>query len=177
MSHRLPQRPRPRLRGWASGAALLALAAPAHAAGDLVLIPHPPLMLALIVLFALMVLPVNQLVFKPLLRVLDERDEKIAGTRTRAEQLDRETDEVLTRYESQVAAVREEAEQDRRALLESARGDAQGTTGGARSEAEQEIERARSEIASALDAARDTLRTQSQELARQAAASVLGRPL
>lgn len=133
--------------------------------------------ISLIVLFVVLVVPVNQLVFKPLLRVLDEREEKIAGKRARAQQLQREADEVLGRYESQVAAVREEAEQERRGLLEGARSDAQGTTGGARAEAEGEIERARREIAGALDEARGSLRSQAEDLARQAATRVLGRPL
>lgn len=133
--------------------------------------------IALIFLFAALVVPVNQLVFKPIFRVLDEREERIDGTRARAAQLERETDDVLTRYESQVAGVRAEAEQERRSLLESARGDAVGTTGSARAEAEGEIDRARREVAAALESARGSLRGQAQELARQAAASVLGRPL
>jgi F-type H+-transporting ATPase subunit b len=166
-----------RIRAGIVFALALGVSAQAQAAGGLELMPDPPLLLALIVLFAVLVFPVNQLVFKPIFRVLDEREEQIDGTRTRAAQLEQETDDVLSRYESQVAAVREEAEQGRRSLLESARGDATGTTGGARAEAEREIERAREEIAEALESARGGLRAESQELARQAAASVLGRPL
>ena len=176
-------------------AAILGLAGTAHASenGGLVLWPdwprvivapdgtiesvHVGLLVALIVFFFLLVAPVNQFVFKPILKVLDEREERIAGTRARAAQLERQADEVLGRYESSVQAVREEAERERRSLLEAARGDAVGATGEARGEAESEIEQARSEIASALDAARVTLRSQSEELARQAASSVLGRAL
>lgn len=172
------------------GMVLLALAAPAQAAEELQLLPELPAPIAdtigaptgwalilLILLFTVLVVPVNQLVFKPIFRVLDERDARIAGTRARAIHLEQETDQVLSRYESQVAAVREEAEQGRRALLESARSDAVGTTSGARVDAEREIERARQEVGAALETARASLRSQSQELARQAAASVLGRPL
>lgn len=168
----------------------LVVAGRAHAAENLELLPELPAPLAdalgtpagwgmilLIVLFVALIVPVNQLLFKPIFRVLDVRDERIAGTRARAVQLEQETDQVLARYESQVAAVREEAEQQRRSLLEAARGDALGTTGGARAQAEGEIERARSEIQGALESARGSLRSQAQELARQAAASVLGRPL
>lgn len=159
-------------------AGMLLAPAAALAAGDgLVLVPDPPLLLALIALFVVLVLPVNQLVFKPLLRVLDEREARIAGTRARAEALEREADAVLARYESSVREVRAEAEQSRRGTLEEARSDAFGTTGAARGEAEAEIERARGEIAQALDGARATLRTQAEELARQAASTVLGRAL
>ena len=166
-----------RNRGWMIVALGFVLAGEAHAADNLVLVPDPPILLALIVLFVLLVAPIDRLLFKPIFRVLDERDERIAGTRARAVALEQETDQVLSRYESQVAAVREEAEQERRSLLEAARGDALGTTGGARAQAEGEIERARSEIQGALESARGSLRSQAQELAQQAAARVLGRPL
>jgi F0F1-type ATP synthase membrane subunit b/b' len=44
-------------------------------------------------------------------------------------------------------------------------------------EAESEMDRARSEISTALDEARETLRSEAQGLAREAASRVLGRTL
>jgi F-type H+-transporting ATPase subunit b len=158
-------------------AALLILAQPSHAAGDLVLVPSPPLLVALIVLFALLVLPVNTLVFKPIFKILDEREARTTGTREQAEQIERDAQEILDRYEASVQAVRAEAEQTRRAALEAARSDSQGTANDARAEAEREIEQARNQIGNEFEAARTALRSQSQDLARQAASSVLGRVL
>ena len=155
----------------------LLLAQPSHAAGDLVLIPSLPLLVALIVLFTVLVLPVNALVFKPIFRILDERDARTTGTREKAQELERNAQEILDRYEASVREAREEAERERRAALEQARGASQGTTTDARGAAEQEIERARSQIAAEFEAARTALRTQSQDLARQAASRVLGRVL
>jgi F-type H+-transporting ATPase subunit b len=153
-------------------AALLILAQPSHAAGDLA-----PLLVALIVLFALLVLPVNTLVFKPIFKILDEREARTTGTREQAEQIERDAQEILDRYEASVQAVRAEAEQTRRAALEAARSDSQGTANDARAEAEREIEQARNQIGNEFEAARTALRSQSQDLARQAASSVLGRVL
>jgi F-type H+-transporting ATPase subunit b len=159
-----------------AGCAVLATAA--HAAeGELVLLPQIPQMLVLIGLFLLLVLPVNALVFKPLFRVLDEREARTSGTRARADHLVREADEILARYEASVRSVREESERERRAALDRARTDSQQTTDAARAEVEREIERARNEIDGALASARTSLRTQAQDLARQAASSVLGRAL
>jgi F-type H+-transporting ATPase subunit b len=164
-------------RSGAAAFAVLLAARGAAAAGDnLVLVPQlVDRMLPLVALFCLLVIPVNQLIFKPLFRVLDERAERIDGARKRAERLEREADEVLTRYERSVQEVREEAEVERRAHLDRARAESQDNTGAVRAEADQEIARARRALAESLESARETLRAQARELAREAAARVLGR--
>jgi len=164
----------------AAGAALWAtLAAGAALAdeGSLQLVPEPPLLLTLLVLFALLIVPVDRLLFRPVFRVLDERAAKIEGTRVRAARIEREADQALERYEGAVRDTREQAEQQRRARLDEARGELQHTTAAARGEAEAEIERARHGLEASYQAARQALRAQSEDLARQAAARVLGRPL
>jgi F-type H+-transporting ATPase subunit b len=154
------------------------LPAAAHAAGgDLVLVPDPAMLVALIVLFVLLIAPTNRLILKPLLRVLDEREARTAGTRARAARLEEEAREVLDRCERELAKTREEAERQRRGVLERVRGEAQQMTDAARSEAERALEGARGELAGAFDDARRGLRAQSQDLAREAAARVLGRSL
>jgi F-type H+-transporting ATPase subunit b len=131
----------------------------------------------LILFFFLLVYPLNNLIFKPIFRVLDEREAKIAGTRGKAENLFAEADAVLSRYESSIREVRAEAESARKQVLEGARGDGGSKTAQARGEAEREVAGAREEIASALDAARVELRSQTEGLAREVAAQALGRPL
>jgi len=134
-------------------------------------------LIELVVLFCLLIAPVNALVFKPLLRVLEERGERITGTRAKAEKIERDAAAVLARYETSVRETRAESERTRRSLLEEVRGEAQRESAAARRDAEGRIERARSEVAASLDAARGTLRAEAQELARQAASQVLGRAL
>jgi F-type H+-transporting ATPase subunit b len=158
-------------------AAVLLVAQPALAAGSLELIPEVPLLVSLIVLFLVLVIPVNALLLKPLLKVLDERTEKIDGTRSQADKLEREATEILDRYETAVRVVREESEQQRRGVLEGARGQSSETTGAARKAAEQQIDEARREVGAALEQARSGLRTQAEDLAQQAATQVLGRAL
>jgi F0F1-type ATP synthase membrane subunit b/b' len=169
--------PRPGHFAAAFAVALFAARSAAAAEGGIVLWPDPPLLLVMIVLFTLLLFPVNALLFRPLLRALDLRLERTAGTRERAEKLAASAEEILARYEQSVAAVRVEAEQARRDELASARSETSTRTARARAEAEQEIERARREVAGVLVEARAQLRAEAEPLAREAASRVLGRPV
>ena len=93
----------------ASGALAAALVPiTAHAAGDLVLIPNWTRELPiLIALFVLVIAPTNRLILKPLLRVLDEREERTTGMRARAARLEEEAREVLDRCEREIVKTRE----------------------------------------------------------------------
>jgi F-type H+-transporting ATPase subunit b len=180
-------------RAIACAVALLAPGFAAASEGELVLLPElPPFMsgiaeaigapigwnlVLLLILFPALLPFVNALVLKPLLRVLDEREARTAGTRTRAERLEQEAAAVLARYEQAVRETREEGERTRRSLLTEVRGEAQREVAVARRDAEARLESARGEIATALEAARASLRSQAQDLASQAASQVLGRAL
>jgi F-type H+-transporting ATPase subunit b len=131
----------------------------------------------LVVLFALLIFPVNALLFKPVFRVMDERAEKIGGARRRAERLEREAETILSNYEGAVREAREQAEVDRRSLLDAARSEHASLTRAARTEAERELEHAREELGRSLSDARATLRAGAEELAPLVAERVLGRSL
>lgn len=135
------------------------------------------LLYQLLVLFALLVVPVNLLILKPLLRVLDERVERIEGVRVRAERLEKDADEVYEQYEQAIREVRQQAELDRRSQIGHAREQTLEKTGAARVDAEGEIERARGELAASIASARGALRAEARNLARDVAARVLGRAL
>lgn len=161
----------------AASSAMIALPASA-AEGGLQLLPDFTTTLpALIVVFLIIVAPLNALLFRPILKALDERDERIAGTRAKAERLSHDTQAVLERYEAAIRDAREEAEGERRVRIGEARARLLDRTVSARTAAEAELERARGELAATLDEARGTLRGQANDLAREAAASVLGRAL
>jgi F-type H+-transporting ATPase subunit b len=145
--------------------------------GGLVLLPEVDTLLILVVVFGLLVYPVNQLIFRPIFRVLDERDAKTTGTRRDAERIAGEAEQVLARYQQSVREVRADAERERKATLEQARADGAARTGEARSESELEVHRARAQVVAALEEARVSLREESAQLAREVAARALGRTL
>jgi F-type H+-transporting ATPase subunit b len=153
------------------------LAQPAAASGALEIFPDLKLLGALVVFFVLLVPPLNQLIFKPLLRVLDDRAERIGGERTRADRLGREADATLAHYEQVIREARDEAERARRDQLECTRRETLAAAAVARADAEQAAARARGALATALESARSALRSDARELAREAAARVLGRAL
>jgi len=165
----------------------VALAGPAHASeGGLVIFPDIVEHLSdpfrsryvqLLVLFLLLIYPVNQLVLKPLLAVLDARAARIEGARKRAGEVGTQAEAVLARYRAAVEQARKQADEVRKGALEGARTDQARILSEARSAAEGEVGAARSSVAGALAGARTTLRQQSEVLAREAAASVLGRTL
>lgn len=163
----------------AASAVLLVAALPgvAQATEELNLVPDMPIMVGLLIAFLLLVYPLNALLFKPIFAVLEERNERIAGARRRADQLEGEANKVINRYRAAVDEVRDEAEQARRAQLESARSQQVDITSAARDAAEVEVARARGEIRAAVDDARSSLRNEVESLARQAAERIAGREL
>jgi F-type H+-transporting ATPase subunit b len=127
--------------------------------------------------FAVLVFPLNGLIFQPIFRALDARAERIQGARLRSEHLQREADSILERYDAAVREVRSESEAARQVELGRAREEQNVLTSQAKNEAERQLERARAELAQSLDSARATLRAGAEDLARAAAEQVLGRAL
>jgi F-type H+-transporting ATPase subunit b len=131
----------------------------------------------LLVLFALLMIPVNLLLIKPIFRALSDRDEQTTGKRGRAEKIMRGAEETLAEYERAVREVREEAERERKQRAASAREENAAVTAAARAEAEVELTRATGELAAALAQSRQGLRAEAESLAGEAATRVLGRAL
>ena len=154
------------------------VATSANAAESLDLVPDFGFTLpVLLAFFVVLIFPVNKLIFQPLLRILDEREERIAGARRRASDLQGAAQEVITSYQAAVREVREASERDRREHLDGARSEHASLTSKAREEAEREIETSQTELQASLDAARETLRSGTDTLAREMASRVLGRGL
>ena len=153
------------------------VAAPVYAAADLVLIPDPVTLIALIVLFIVITFPLNALIYKPIFATLDERHARTTGARDKAAELSQEADEVLSRYRREIAEARSVAEQGRKAAVEKAREEQARVTAAARLEAEQQVERGRSELNTSLEQARSEMGDHVRDLADSAAQKILGRAL
>ena len=139
------------------------------------LFPEWSELIPLIVLFLILIPLTNAILFKPVFRILDARNERIEGARKRATKLDQDAAGVVERYRSAVRAVRAEADSERKATVEQARRAQSEQIAEERSEAERRMEAARREIESSLTRARESLRSEIESLARDAAARILGR--
>lgn len=165
----------PRLVG--ALAAAIALLAPgaAHAAGALNIIPEWRKVVQLLVVFVIFVPVLNVLLFQPLLRVLEEREKRIDGARTRARDLASQAGTLLARHDEAIRSAREVAHVEQMQIVEQARGTHRSTVGEARAVAEQEVAAARAELARAADGVRASLGAEAEPLAREIAARLLGR--
>jgi F-type H+-transporting ATPase subunit b len=167
---------RPATRPGLPAAATLLLPSLAHAAeGGLQIIPDASRLIPLLVLFIVLVPILNALLFKPLLRVLDEREQRIDGARTRATELARQAGELVARHDAAIREARERAHGEHVRLVEAARGEHQTTVGEARKSAETELVAARAAITRVADAARTSLAAEAEQLAREIATRLLGR--
>ena len=174
----LRRAPRDRFMAAIMFAVLILLAAgSAQAASDLVLIPDLWTLIPLLVLFIVIVFPLNALIFRPVFATLDEREQRTSGAREKADEISKEADEVLTRYRTELASARSAAEQARRQVVETAREEQTRITSAARSEAEEKVEGARSELTASLEQARSEMGGHVRELADAAAQQILGRAL
>lgn len=161
-----------------AGALLLVMSAsPALASENLNLQPDLPVLGGLLVGFVLLILPANQLIFKPIFRALDERKSRIDGARNRARQIERDADNVLADYEARIRETRAEADEARKEQIKAARDEHAALTTAARAEAEGQIDRARQTLAADLVSAREATRAGVRDLSRAAAEQILGRSI
>jgi len=152
--------------------------AAAASEGGLVLLPDWTGKLPiLIVLFALLMVPVNAILFKPIFQVLDAREERTGGTRKRAEKIMKDAEETLAGYERAVREARAEAEQARKREATAAREENATVIDAARAESASHLQSAMTELAAAIEQSRQTLGSDARSLADEAASRVLGRAL
>jgi F-type H+-transporting ATPase subunit b len=136
--------------------------------------PHWQQVVPLLVLFVVLVPVLNALLFRPLLDVLEEREKRIEGARVRAAELAREAAALAARHEAALQQAREAAHAEQVRHLEDARSQHQAAVGAARQEAEQQLAAARAEITAAAAVARAALGAETDSLARDIAARLLG---
>jgi F-type H+-transporting ATPase subunit b len=169
------------LRGIAAGFWLTLvsglIAQPVLASDDLVLVPNPKTLTIMLAGFVLLIFPLNQLIFKPIFRLLDERSERISGVREHSNRLESQADGALERYQTAIREARGESEVARQRHLTEAREEQAASTARARGEAESDLERAREDLGRSLEEARASIRSSAEDLAQTAAEQVLGRAL
>ena len=163
---------------WTFVACALFAGSAAASEGGLVLLPDLTGKLPILVLlFALLVYPVNAILFKPIFQVLDAREERTTGMRKRAEKIMNDAEETLANYERAVREVRADAEQARKREAAAARKENATVIDAARADAERHLERAMTELAAELEQSRQALHADAQSLGDEAASRVLGRAL
>ena len=142
--------------------------------GDNIIQPNLTLVVV-IILFIIFVIVLNQLLFKPIGKVLDERETLTEGAAAEARAASRQYQSRLNNYEETMRQARAESyrklEKQRKAALE----ERSKLVASARAQAEVEIAKARAEVAAQTAEARAALEQESRQIAEQISRTLLGR--
>lgn len=115
------------------------------------------------------------LVFGPVMRLFDQRDEAVAGARTRAQQMEEDAEQKRTHFEGELRRVSQAAQQDREKLRNEAQKAAREIQEQARLRNQGVLAEARTRLEAEADKARSESRAQIPQLARQIAEKLLDR--
>ena len=125
-------------------------------------------------LFVALLVLLNGILFKPFLKVIEDRHNKIHGAKEEADRLarlaglDRET------YEARLRDAKRQAQGEREALRQSGREEERRLLAEVRAEIARGLNETREQVSAAERAAKQSLATQTDALARQLVEKVLG---
>ena len=128
-----------------------------------------------VILFFVLWLIVNKVLFQPYLKLLDERERATTGAQHDSTELEQESARLRAQYEEKIAQAQSVAARERERVLQSAREQREKILAQARQEAEQTLASRRREIATALVAERQRAATEAATIAAEIASKVLGR--
>jgi F-type H+-transporting ATPase subunit b len=128
-----------------------------------------------IVLFIILWLILNRILFKPYLKLLEAREQRTTGAQLDCSDLEHEGVRLRAQYEEQIAQARAAGYAAKEAILQNGRLEREKILAEAREEAAQTLERARREIAIAVEQERRIATAEAAALAAGMASKALGR--
>ena len=141
------------------------------------IIPVPTVILLQMIPFFVSIIVLYYVLFKPMLRYLEEREENIIGSTQKALSLEQETQKKLADLQSDLKKVRQEIGEKRGQVRASLVKDYNDALHDARGKAEKTIEEQVKVLAEEQAQARKGLEGQAQEIASLIASQTLGREL
>jgi len=130
-----------------------------------------------IISFLLLWAALKRLTFDPMLRVLEQRDERTRGSQQEAEQLRLGAQTAAQEYESSLRQVRHSVLRESEIERKRAEEEQQRLLNAARAEADAELARLRSDLASQVAQAEKSLAVEAQAIAALMAERATGRSL
>jgi F-type H+-transporting ATPase subunit b len=127
------------------------------------------------VLFLVLFVISNRLLFQPYLQLRERRRAGIDGARAEAERMTAEADAKLADYEKQLAVARDRANEEGRKVRLEAAAHEREVTDRARAAAQAAIDEAQTTMRRETEAARAQLMPQAEALARAISSKLLGR--
>lgn len=128
-----------------------------------------------IILFVVLWLILNKILFQPYLHLLEERERRTTGAQHDSADLEREGARLRAQYEEKIAQAQTAAYAAKDAILQEARQQREKILGQARAEAASKLEQARREIALALEKEKALAAVEATAVAGEMVSKVLGR--
>jgi len=128
-----------------------------------------------LVIFLMTALVASSMLFKPYLRMREQRHAGMEGARADAVKMSAEADARLVDYEQKLASARSRAQDERHKIRSEAARHLSEVTDRARAEAQSAMEVARKKVETESDKARKDLLPKANELAAPIASKLLGR--
>ena len=128
-----------------------------------------------LVLFVVLLLVLKPLLFDPMMKLFEEREKRIEGTRRKASKEDERSAKALAEYEKVLAAAREAGAAERDTLRAAGVKKETELLAAVRAQTAATLEQGRAAISQEAKTARDKLRVDATSLGRELASRVLGR--
>lgn len=125
--------------------------------------------------FMILMAVLNALLFKPLRAALQARKETIEGSRAKVQDIDEQVQAQIARYEAQLQDARLQGGQERAQLRKTAQEEEGRILGGANKVAAEKLKVIKAQIEEEAGVARQSLRDETEALAKEIAGKVLGR--
>lgn len=128
-----------------------------------------------VVLFVILWMILNKLLFKPYLHLLEEREQKTTGAQHDSSDLEHEAARLKAQYEERIAKAQASAYAAKDALLQDARQQREKILTQAREEAAKNLDQVRHDVASALEQEKRLAESEVAHVAQDMVSKVLGR--
>ena len=127
--------------------------------------------------FIILLIILNKLLYRPLLKVIAERREAIDGSHAQAKSLEAEIEDKMQRYQKQLGDAKMLANEERGRLKKAAGEEESTLLGEAHQKASARLLVIKEQVSAEAADARKTLTSEAEALAGQIAAKILGRKL
>ncbi len=130
-----------------------------------------------LVIFVVMFLVLRQLLFRPVIRIIEARREETEGKRMAAEEFDEETRKLNKDVEKKISEIKSSASTERAKLVEQSRHQERDLLAKAREDSRSVVEQTKKETSEQTEKVWQTLREEINSFASTAATKVLGRQI
>ena len=138
------------------------------------LIPNFTLVIQLVTFLVLMVI-LDRILFKPMLRLFNERKARTEGRRAAAAKATEKAEGIWDDYQGELAKVKAESDSSRMEVIREAEAKRQQITDVAMAEADKTVAGIRAKVSAETDAARGVLKAEVEALAKVMAEKIIGR--